>query len=742
MPVGGFGMAIAGFMLAFAVHGLPAACVCLSVLGFMGGLFVVPLNAILQHNPAADEKGRVLATANFVNTIGIMAASGVVWVLHEALHFSAPAVFAVAALLTAGAAAFALRLVPQFAVRLVLFVLTRTFYRIRVVGAEQIPQRGPALLVANHVTYVDGFLIAACMRHLVRFLVDEVWFDRFRPLFRLFDAIRVPAGNRRAVVRAIEIAREELTKGHVVCIFAEGALTQTGNLGEFHRGLERIVSGLSVPVIPVHIGGAWGSIFSKDKTASIWRSFSKLRWPITVSFGNALVEPAASDVRQAVVELGADAAMAATNNETLGRRFVECAKRNWSRCAVTELSGRTLTYGETLIASELLASKINALSPGQKMIGVMLPACSAGALANLAIVLSGRAVVNLNFTSGAAAIDSAVDQCELKVIMTSQAFLEKAKVERRREMVFVEDLVQFGRGAKIRAFLKARLLPTRFLQPSKVNSNDVAAVLFSSGSTGAPKGVMLSHRNLIANTESVAQLFPMNAADAITGVLPLFHAFGFTYTLWFPLLNGATAAYHPQPLDAKGVGELVWRTKATILPAPPTFCMAYLRGCSKEQLASLRFVLVGAERLNPKLAASFEEKFGVPMLEGYGATEMSPVIAVNVPDREHAGVKQTGLRPGTVGQTIPGVAARVVNRETGERCRTGEEGLLLVKGANRMLGYLNRPEETAKVLRGDWYVTGDIVTMDDEGFIKIVAGSRGSARLAARWSRMERWKKH
>lgn len=327
-------------------------------------------------------------------------------------------------------------------------------------------------------------------------------------------------------------------------------------------------------------------------------------------------------------------------------------------------------------------------------------------------------------------MQSAVEQCELKTILTSKTFLQKVNVEQRPEMVFVEDLVQFGRTEKIRTFLKVKLLPARLLGRRNVNGDDVAAVLFSSGSTGTPKGVMLSHRNLIANTDSVHQLFPMKETDAIASVLPLFHAFGFTYSLWFPLLHGAAAAYHPQPLDAKGLGELVLKTKATILPAPPTFCMAYLRGCSKEQFASLRFVLVGAERLNPKLAASFEEKFGIPMLEGYGATEMSPVIAVNVPNRQHAGLKQTGLRPGSVGQTIPSVAYRVVDRETGAKCQTGEEGLLLVKGPNRMIGYLNRPEETAAAFRDGWYVTGDIVTIDDEGFIKIVDRQSRFSKIA------------
>jgi len=317
----------------------------------------------------------------------------------------------------------------------------------------------------------------------------------------------------------------------VVCIFAEGALTQTGNMGEFHRGLERVLNGLDVPVVPVHIGGAWGSIFSKDNTASIWRSLRKLPWPITVSFGKPVVEPTAGDVRQAVVELSAEAAIQDVKEETLSSRFVESAKQNWSRRAMTELSGRTLTFGEVLVASKLLAAKIDAMCPEQKMIGVMLPACTAGALVNLAAVLSGRVVVNLNFTSGTAAVESAIQQCELATILTSKAFLEKANLEQRAAMVFVEDLAQFGRAKKVWAFLNAKMLPTRLLCPRHVKGNDVAAVLFSSGSTGAPKGVMLSHRNLIANTDSVNQLFPMSASDAIAGVLPLFHAFGFTYTL-------------------------------------------------------------------------------------------------------------------------------------------------------------------------------------------------------------------
>jgi acyl-[acyl-carrier-protein]-phospholipid O-acyltransferase / long-chain-fatty-acid--[acyl-carrier-protein] ligase len=354
----------------------------------------------------------------------------------------------------------------------------------------------------------------------------------------------------------------------------------------------------------------------------------------------------------------------------------------------------------------------------------------AAALANLGIVLAGRIPVNLNFTAGREAVDSAVEQCGLRTIITSKQFLAKGKIEKRPEMIFVEDLLAFGKTAKLMAFLRVRLLPSRFLIDASTKADDLAAVLFSSGSTGTPKGVMLSHRNLLSNTQSVNHLFQIDETDTIAGVLPLFHSFGFTYTLWFPLLHGASAAYHAQPLDAKGLGELVQKAKATFLPAPPTFCQAYLRGCSREQFASLRHVLVGAEKLSPALAESFKEKFGLQLLEGYGATEMSPVISVNVPDRERIGIKQIGFRPGTVGQPIPGVAAKVVDRETGETLKSGEEGLLLVKGPNRMLGYLHRLQETEAVLRDGWYVTGDIVVMDEDGFIRIVDRQSRFSKIA------------
>jgi len=255
---------------------------------------------------------------------------------------------------------------------------------------------------------------------------------------------------------------------------------------------------------------------------------------------------------------------------------------------------------------------------------------------------------------------------------------------------------------------------------SKRTPDSLATVVFSSGSSGAPKGVMLSHYNIISNIQAMAQVFWISETDRIVGVLPFFHSFGFTVTIWLPLINGCGALYHTNPVEAGKVGELVSKYKGTLLLSTPTFCTSYTRKCSKEEFASLRFVLVGAEKLRESVGTAFREKFGLELLEGYGATEMAPVIAVNSPNFDAGRDTQIGNKPGTVGHPVPGVAVRVVDQATMEPLPPNSDGLLLVKGSNRMLGYLGQPERTAEAMQDGWYITGDICAVDDEGFIRIV----------------------
>jgi acyl-[acyl-carrier-protein]-phospholipid O-acyltransferase/long-chain-fatty-acid--[acyl-carrier-protein] ligase len=350
----------------------------------------------------------------------------------------------------------------------------------------------------------------------------------------------------------------------------------------------------------------------------------------------------------------------------------------------------------------------------EEMMGVLLPSSVGGALANLGITLAGKVPVNLNFTAGAGAMRSAVEQCGIRTILTSRVFLAKAKLEAMEGMVFLEDVLKAqSKAGQVRALIAARFAPKWMLRAGRT-PDSLATVIFSSGSTGTPKGVMLSHYNILANIEAMGQVFWLGEQDRIVGVLPFFHSFGFTVTIWLPLVSGCGAAYHPNPTEAKAIGELVEKYKGTFLLSTPTFCSGYARKCTKEQFRTLRFVLVGAEKLRESIAKQFEEAFGVELLEGYGCTEMSPVVAVNVPNFEAGRDTQVGNKFGTVGHPLPGVAARIVDAETREPRGANQEGLLLLKGANRMLGYVGGAPSTE-----EWYGTGDIAVLDDEGFLRI-----------------------
>jgi acyl-[acyl-carrier-protein]-phospholipid O-acyltransferase / long-chain-fatty-acid--[acyl-carrier-protein] ligase len=420
-------------------------------------------------------------------------------------------------------------------------------------------------------------------------------------------------------------------------------------------------------------------------------------------------------------------------SDTLGSRFLRTARRRWSSFAIADSTGRELTFGRALTASLLLARAIRRIAPDSANIGVLLPASVGGALANIAVVFAGKVVVNLNFTAGRDAMNAALERCAISTILTSHSFLKKAGLEPMPGMVFLEDLLQRTSGASRAAMLAAaRLLPARVVERLFTlvgGPDDLAAIIFSSGSTGVPKGVMLSHRNVLSNIDAATELFQLTSDDIVLGVLPFFHSFGFTVTLWLPLLVGFGAAYHPNPTDAKTIGELAARYGATLLISTPTFCSAYVRKIQPEQFSKLRLAVVGAERLREGVAAAFKEKFGVELTEGYGCTEMAPVVAVNVPDASARPEPGRGARPelsrgpgvqrGSVGRPMPGITAMVVDPDTGEGPLLGKEGLLLVNGPNRMAGYLGEPELTRQAFRDGWYVTGDIATIDAAGFIRI-----------------------
>jgi acyl-[acyl-carrier-protein]-phospholipid O-acyltransferase/long-chain-fatty-acid--[acyl-carrier-protein] ligase len=320
---------------------------------------------------------------------------------------------------------------------------------------------------------------------------------------------------------------------------------------------------------------------------------------------------------------------------------------------------------------------------------------------------------------------SCVRQCNLQTILTSQVFLDRVKVKIPCRTLLLEEIAAQPRwGEKLVALTLAWLAPVGSLEKAVGRElpgtlDDLATVIFSSGSTGEPKGVMLTHYNLASNAGQLGQLLDFGPQDRFLGILPFFHSFGFTATLTAPAMMGIGVAFHPNPLDAKPIGELVRRYALTYLMATPTFLQLYLRSCEPADFGSLRFVMVSAEKLPGWLANAFEEKFGLRPVEGYGCTECSPVVTCSTHNVRAAGLQQMGSRRDSIGRPLPGVSVRIVSPDTGAALPLGEAGLLLVRGPNVMRGYLGQPEKTAEVLRDGWYVTGDIARIDEDGFLQI-----------------------
>jgi acyl-[acyl-carrier-protein]-phospholipid O-acyltransferase/long-chain-fatty-acid--[acyl-carrier-protein] ligase len=475
----------------------------------------------------------------------------------------------------------------------------------------------------------------------------------------------------------------------------------------------------------VHLDQVWGSIFSFKKGRFFWKWPTAVPYPVTVSFGAPL--PASADVqtvRQSVLALESEAARyRSVAHELLHTKFIRTAKRHWFSFCMADTTGRTITFGKALVGGLLFGAWVRKHCAGETKVGILVPGSVGGALANIAVLLAGKIPVNLNFTAGPEAMQSAIEQCGIRTIITSRSFLSKVEIEQTSAMVFLEEIAKtFGRGRQLFTMLFALLTPAALLRSRykrQQSADELATVIFSSGSTGAPKGVMLSHYNIISNIESICQVIQFDSRDRIMGVLPLFHSFGFAITLWLPLTQRIGVVYHPNPMDAKTIGETVQKHKATLLISTPTFYANYIRRCAREEFATLRYAIAGAEKLREQIAHAFREKYGLDLLEGYGCTELSPVVSVNIPDVMHDGERQIGNKPGTVGHPIPGVIVKVVDPEAGTTLEYDEEGLLLVKGPNVMLGYLNDPEGTARAIRDGWYVTGDIASVDEDGFIRI-----------------------
>lgn len=730
IPLGAMGVFFTLLLLGALTPPLSGTFLMMVALGISSSFIFVPLNAILQWKSPPDRRGAVISFSNTCVFTGILLGSLAGGSLAN-VGVSTTGIFLAAAVMTLAGIAWALWLLPDTFLRLVLVVLTNTVYRLRIVGQAHVPQSGGALLVPNHVSFIDGFLLIASLDRPVRFVVDSHYAEQpiFKPFMKALGVIPISShGGLRVILRALRDAGAAIDKGELVCIFPEGQITRTGTLLPFRRGFERVVKGRTAPIIPVHLDRVWGSVFSFNHGRFLWKMPERLPYPVTVSFG-APLPPSTTvhDLRGKIRELGEAAwQLRKPSRRPLHRQFISSMRRAPFRFAMADQSRPRVSSLQALIGSIVLARTLQPYWQNQDRVGILLPPTVAAALVNVAAPLCGKTIVNLNYTVGKSGLEAAARLAGLRTIVTSHTFIEKAKLELPDgpSVIWLDDVAKtIGTGQKVLAALLALFAPCRIIeracgQTIPLTPDSPATIIFSSGSTGDPKGVMLSHFNIDMNSQGATQVLHLYQDERVLGILPFFHSFGYM-VFWFVMFNNATMIFHPSPLDVAAIGELIQRYRITFIVITPTFLQLYSRRCTPEQFSSLRVILTGAEKLSARLAAAVEDRFGIGPIEGYGVTECAPVIAVNCPDFRAAGYYQSASRRGTVGQPLPGVSVQIVDPDSYAPLPAGTPGMLLVKGPNVMNGYLGREDLTAQVMRDGWYITGDIAALDEDGFLTI-----------------------
>lgn len=731
VPIALFLMMISAASLAwFPPNALvPVAIVCF-VMGVGAGMFIVPIQAFIQYRAPHEKLGEVVAAANWLNWIGVALATALLKFNSTVLGLSAAQGMLELAAILLAMMVVAFVAVPDFFVRFVLMLMTRCFFRLRGVGLKNIPSEGPALLVSNHVTLMDAVWLLSIQQRRIRFLMSRDYIAKcpgwMRPLLKLGGVIAIQSDDSpKQLIKALKQARKCLDEGYLVGIFAEGALTRTGHMLPIKPGFERVVKGTNYPIIPICIEGAYGTYASHahgEPKLLHRRDYGK---EITVLAGEAMDNTASADeIARRLEELYMQATVERKEwRVSAGRELIRRARLHPKQFLYADSTGKEVTCGTAMVGAYLMRKRLRKVLHGDpEEVGMLLPPSVAGALANIALAMDFRVSVNLNYTASRSAIAHAVESTGMKTLITSRKVLEKFEdFPTPDRVVFLEDVMEgVSVSEKLIALLATRLLPDFLLVNEKYwRPDDALTILFSSGSTAEPKGIVLSHHNIMSDIDSFACIARANPNDVILGVLPFFHSFGYTTTLWFPALCSLGAAFHHHPLETDAINELSHKVKPTVLVGTPTFLMAWVRKLDKDAMSRLRWVVAGAEKMRPKLADMFERRFGVRPLEGYGTTECSPVVAVNIPDLTFDEISQKGNKEGTIGRPLPGVLVRVTYPESGEEVAQGEEGLMWVKGSNVMTGYLNAPEKTAEVLIDGWYNTGDVVKIDDEGFITI-----------------------
>ena len=693
-------------------------------LAIAGGLYIVPAFAAVQIWAPEDQKARTVAGCNVLQA-AFMTAATLVTAALQASGCTLPTLFLILGVLNVVVVGLVLHAWGKEGVKDVGLFLFKTFFRLEVKGLENLPKAGERAIIApNHVSLLDAGLMHAIMPSHASFAVDtgmsQTWWVRlFLKLVR-FHAIdpTKPLGTRHLI--------QAVKTGEQLVIFPEGRLTVTGGLMKVYDGTAMIADKADAVVVPVRIDGLERSRFgylSRHQTRKVW--FPKTT--VTILPPQRLAVEAALKGKSRRQAAGAQlqdimvntAVLTANLDQTLFEALAEAKHtRDTGKPIIEDALSNRLSYRKLILGGQVLSAKLEPLAEEGEAVGVLLPNAAGVAVTFFALQSIGRVPAMLNFTAGAQNMAAACKAANVRTILTSRVFVEKArlgdavaKLEAAARIVYLEDVkATIGAGDKMRGLL-AGAKPRVARRP-----DDPAAILFTSGSEGTPKGVVLSHRNLLANAYQCLNRIAVNGQDKVFNVMPVFHSFGLTGGLVMPLTGGVPVYLYPSPLHYRIVPELVYASNATILFGTDTFLNGYARAAHHYDFHRVRLIVSGAEAVKERTRQTYMDKFGVRILEGYGVTETAPVLAINTP---------LANKSGTVGRLAPLMEARLEPVPG-----IAEGGRLYVRGPNVMLGYMRA--ENPGVLEpphDGWHDTGDIVAIDRQGFLTIKGRAKRFAKI-------------
>ena len=747
IPLGALGIALTLYTIP-SLSALWALGLTLFIFGVSSGLFLVPLNAIIQFATPTQILGKVLAGNNFMQNVSMFLFL-VLTALFGYFHLSATGLFYIIATIAFIGLGYTLLKLPQSLVRYMVRMIIGFKYDLSVEGLKNIEANDKGvLLLGNHVSFLDWAILQMAYPKQIRFVMERSYYEKWylKPFLDFFKVIPISSrGSKGALAKVTEA----LNAGETVALFPEGHLSRNGHLGTFQRGFEVATKEAeNAVIVPFYLKGLWEDNFSYA-SQKMKRSKSK---DISVNFGSVIdVHSNASEVKKAVFDLSVQSWKAyAQTLPTLQRAWMETTKESGSRLCMADSTGVEVNGNRFITGTLMIANAIKRRLAGSQNIGVLLPTSVGGSMGNMALLTLGKTVVNLNYSSGEESLRHALKIANITKVLASKQFVTKLKAKgfdltevlAEVEVIYLEEVrEEMSRMKSLAMLALVKVLPASVLNKlfvKDVSTDDTAAILFSSGSEGTPKGIELSHKNMMGNIKQAITLINPNDSDVMLGTLPIFHSFGLTVTTLLPLIEGIPVVCHPDPTDGFGIGKLAAKYEATMLFATATFFRLYTRNKKLNPLMfkDLRMVIAGAEKLPQEIRDEFKKKFGHDIYEGYGATETTPVASINIPDvlMQDSWKAQVGHKIGTVGLPVPGSSFKIVDPESFEELKTGEEGMILIGGTQIMKGYIGDPEKTASVIKElddiRWYVTGDKGRLDEDGFLTIVDRYSRFAKVA------------